>query len=740
MTRFRSRAIPCLLLGVASLVGCHAADRRGGEPAAPDTASPPVAREARADGLDVPLTLRPLAGAAIASCQDRGAVLVVADRYHARPADDLPQLALGVAALREQLVTSCAIPAANIVEKSGPAAIPQEIEGAIRRFGETATGAPALLVVFYAGHGAIDGDGQLQLFTHYTTRDGGGFRHTLARAQILRWLDAARVSAKARGVELQTVLIVDACRTATLSAPPRARLVRQETWELYSTGEGELAEAPRARATPFVEALCTSLAALAQRGEADLRAVFQECRRALAESGVDQRPQLVAPREDAGGPALVMPGRVRIGLRVVDALADTLVDVGDDGLRADGKPLPREGEFFVLQTSAGRNVQVTVQAPGYRPFDRSLPVHAHDNGSAFAVPIAPLVTRVRGRVSPPVTVAVAAELDDERAVPRDGYHRMLFHTAVNDPEFELLLPPAAEGSRARIVVKQYGRELAAVPVDLAASQPDPRLPGVRVLDVGSIDLPGADVSALPAGPDPDAVARLAAAAFAQDDLGGIRLPPQFAEPILVPPTFSDSAQRIIWDEALTAYQDGNLELARVHLQSLANSLRGTPDLTVGNLLGHVELRLATRAASDADVAARIAAVQQSDGLLAMSLRVVLAARKLRQANQLVEKGDRGGAVAALREAVMLEPDDDTPYASEARRRLRELRWSIAATLYRKLGEDEARLVAEELRADDPETWNDPDWHRIEQPLLIGPIVQLLREGLERGLANDDWSV
>src|SRR5690606_20381670 len=227
-------------------------------------------------------------------------------------------------------------------------------------------------------------------------------------------------------------------------------------------------------------------------------------------------------------------------------------------------------------------------------------------------------------------------------------------------------------------------------------------------DVGSIDLPGADVSALPAGPDPDAVARLAAAAFAQDDLGGIRLPPQFAEPILVPPTFSDSAQRIIWDEALTAYQDGNLELARVHLQSLANSLRGTPDLTVGNLLGHVELRLATRAASDADVAARIAAVQQSDGLLAMSLRVVLAARKLRQANQLVEKGDRGGAVAALREAVMLEPDDDTPYASEARRRLRELRWSIAATLYRKLGEDEARLVAEELRADDPETWNYPD--------------------------------
>src|SRR5262249_52978979 len=159
--------------------------------------------------------------------------------------------------------------------------------------------------------------------THYTDRDGSAFTYTLPRAELLRWLAAARARAKARGVDLDTVLVVDACRAPTLSAPPRAKLVHEETWELYSTSDGELADGPGASSTPFVTALCASLDALGSGGETDVRATFAEVKRRLAEVG-SQRPQLVAPG-DGPGPKLVAPGRVRIGLRVVDALNDTLV-------------------------------------------------------------------------------------------------------------------------------------------------------------------------------------------------------------------------------------------------------------------------------------------------------------------------------------------------------------------------------------------------------------------------------
>lgn len=745
------RLSPFLLLMVTVvLAGCKSAARRRAERAnlaTPETTaqgrpsvSPVFVSTPDATSADYPLTLRPLDGAAVNAARDRGAILIAADRYRELPTYDLPQLQPGVSKLRTALVDTCGIPAAAVVEVSGANTIPQEIEGAINTFGEQVSGKTALLVVFYTGHGLIDLEGQLQLFTHYTARSDESFRNTIARTELIRWLGSARSAAKTRGVELDVVLVVDACRTPTLSGRPRAKLIKEETWEVYSTTEGELADAPRERTTPFVGALCNSLAALAGRGEADLRMTFGELRRRLQDEGSKQTPQLVVPN-DSGGPMIVLPGRARIGLRVVDVLGDTLIEVGADGVKADGKALPREGEFFVLETGVDRTVQLQVSAPGYLSFARSVSIARQDNGKAFAVPLRPEFTRVRGRVSPAVAVEVIAQCDDEQATPRVGYHKTRDYTALNDPEFELLLPSAAPTAKTQVLVKQYERELARVEVDFATSQPDLQLEGVRVVDLGAITLTDADTAALPAGPDIGAVSRMAAAAFAQDQFGGIRPPSQFTEPNLLQPSFADNFQKIRWEEALTAFQAGDLVLTRTHLLSLDKSMSGPQNESVANLLGHVEVRLASAAKTDDEIATQVAATRPADGPLAMGLRAILAARKLRRASELAANGELD-AIGQLREAAMLEPDTGTPYATDTRKRIREFRWSIGSALLEKLNQGNRHQdivkAMQQLRADDPEAWNDPDWNQLEQRWSVTPLSQYLREGLDRGLATGDW--
>lgn len=750
MTRPSFAAVLVLLLSALLASGCksNAGRRKAERIEAPPAAllgqnapgqAPSLLSTPDLTSADYPLTLRPLE-AGVRGARDRGAVLITADSYRELPAYDLPQLQPGVRRLRDSLVETCAIPAVAIRETTGAAVIPQEIEGAINAFAEEASGKSALLLVFYTGHGLIDLDGQLQLFTHYTDRAGDTFRNTIARTDLMRWLQAARARAKARGVALDVVLMVDACRAPTLSAPPRAKLVKEEAWEVYSTSDGELADAPRTRSTPFVAALCDGLAALAQRGEADLRTTFGELKRRLLEADGKQTPQLVGP-DESGGPKLVMPGRVRIGLRVVDVLGDTLIYVGDDDVKADGKPLPREGEFFVLENVVDRSVQLQVTAAGYLPFSRSVAVGQAENGKAFAVPMRPEFIRIRGRVSPAVAVEVLAQCDDTRVVPRPGYHKTHDYTAVNDPEFELLLPVPGPAAKTRLLVKQYDRELASVELDLTIAEPDPRVEGVRTIDVGTMTLAQADTSALPSGPDLEAVSRMAASAFAQDQFGGIKPPSQFAAPSLQQPAFTDNFQKIRWEEALTAFQAGDLRLARSHLQSLQKGMRGPDNESVTNLLGHIEVRLATEAKTDDEIGAQLAAAKPSDGALAMGLRALLAARKLRRASELAAKGDLD-TIGQLREAAMLEPDSDTPYASETRRRIRELRWSTGSALLEKLNQanrhNDIVKAMQQLRADDPEAWNDPDWSQLEQRWSVTPLVQYLREGLDRGLATGDW--
>jgi len=699
----------------------------------------PLLQGRDANTLDFPLTLRPLEGT-VRGTLDRGAVLITADQYKELPTYDLPQLEPGVRRLRDALVETCAVPAAAIAERSGKAAISQEIEGAINRFADEAGGKTALLLVFYTGHGVIDADGQLQLFTYYTDRSGDAFRETIARSELVRWLNRARGRARTRGTELDVVLVVDACRAPTLSARPRAKLVQEETWEVYSTSEGELADAPRKGATPFVEAMCDGLAALAERGEGDVRAVFDVVRRRLEDRDAKQTPQLVAPAE-SGGPEIVMPGRVRIGLRVVDGLGDTPVYVDEDSVKADGKPLAREGDFFVLDTTIDRTLQLQAAAAGYLPFSRSIAIGRQDNGKTFALPLRPEFTRVRGRVTPAVAVEVAFQCDDDRLVPRTNYHRVVDYTGVNDPEFELLLPTPNATAKSRLIVKQYDRELATVDLDFAAATPDGTTDGVRIIDAGSVALTGADVSALPSASDLDAIPRQATSVFANDAFGGIKPPAQFIELNLQQPAFSDTFQKIRWEEALAAYRADDLRLARTHLQSLVQSMRGTTAPSIANLLGHIEVRLAMEAKTDADVEEQIRAARDGDPALVMALRALLAARKLRQATELAAAGNLD-AIFRLREAAAGEPEPGTPYATETRLRIRELRWSIGAALLQQLdrsGRQQDILRAmQQLRADEPEDWNDPDWNRLEQRWAMTPLVQCLREGLDRGLAHGDW--
>jgi hypothetical protein len=274
--------------------------RRARAPIGPDVAArprePPVPEPVAEPIPDWPLKWS--AGTKVES-GDRFAVLVTADRYKSYPSWEIPSCRRNGEEIKAALKSHCGIPEGGVDWLRGENANAVAVQAAIRDVGRRATGKRALLVIYYAGHGWVDGDRQPCLFTHYTTESpSGGFEQVVRRSELLEWLGAAVRQSESRGCDLEAVLVVDACRVGSAAPPQVARLVKSDLWEVYGTREGRFAQVGSGdEPFPFTRGLVSSIQALARLGkEVDLARVFQEARnRTLQATNRRQDPELLAP-------------------------------------------------------------------------------------------------------------------------------------------------------------------------------------------------------------------------------------------------------------------------------------------------------------------------------------------------------------------------------------------------------------------------------------------------------------
>jgi len=397
----------------------------------------------------------------------RAAVIVTADRYQT-PAFDAPSVQPSGEVLRRALAEHAGFARAAIVDLAGEqvheAAVQAAIERAARRVGDGQTIKRGTLLVVWVGHGFTQGSEQ-QLFGYYTQQTPGGFAPAVAQRQLAAWLDAAHESARARGVDLTTVLVVDACSPNLLAPPKDAVAVRAKAWQVFSAKSGRFALAGAGAApSVFSQAFADAVDMRAkQSGTADLEDVFRQAKELTEQRSKGmQVPELLAPLDLAlakAPPAMVVPRRVGFTVRLVDALAGARVERAR--VRLDDAAHETGDSRLALAAAPGSH-QLEVHASGY--LTRAVPLVLGDEQAdrELTVPLLPDVTVLRVRVSPPRVVEVRAQAPGARA----GYHVL---SGVTDVKGEVELRVPAGGSNLGLQVLRAGRELQTASVEPKAT-------------------------------------------------------------------------------------------------------------------------------------------------------------------------------------------------------------------------------------------------------------------------------
>jgi len=473
----------------------------------------------------------------------RSAVVVAADVNDRHEAWALPSARTSAEALRAQLADCAGIAPARIALLCGRDVHPDAVRSAIAAAGERAGGADgALLYVHWLGHGWVE-DGELQLFGFYTDEAGAGFAPAVTRRQLVSWLGEAETKARVRGVELQTVLVVDACRVARGAPPPKAKLLQSHVFELYGGKDGEMVAAGGGgEGFAFTGALGAAMAALASSGEAGLDVVFREARdRTLRATTQRQEPVMTAP--PGRTPTLVAPARVTFAVRTVDALSGARVEAAR--LRCDDRVSAITDAAAVLTATPGPH-QLTVHAEGYLSRTEALVLDRGHDDAELTLSLLPALTIVRGRLVPPAVLGVRAH---GVASPRRDYH---VHEAVSAPDgrFELRLGPGA-GATLEVVAKG----------EVLQAQPLPPPTSVAAGAGGGCD----------AVPVIEVVVPLGAAALAASGQGAAAsgLGGAAAGAPAALPSLDDPLDRSDWERARAAIAADRFELAR-------DDLRGIP--------------------------------------------------------------------------------------------------------------------------------------------------------------------
>jgi hypothetical protein len=450
--------------------------------------------------VDLEPRLKPL----VTATTERAALLVSANRY-ATPSWDLAHASRNLSTAQQALAAGADIPLRFQQVVQGEQVIAARIEKALSEAAKPLRGTRALLVVYWTGHGFVDGSGEVGFLTNLSDSVDGGFTNTVSRQQIAQWSERVRTDARARGTEIQVVLVADACRTKTMAPPPAAVLRPSNDWALFGTGKGQFAEAPDAgQAAPFTAAFAEALTKSSGLGsEVPLSQVFATTKAATEERtrGV-QVPELLSPASANAEPTLARPPRVRLWVRPVDALARTVITKAT--VMVDAKDaLPMSDEAPLVLVPGQR--QLRLAAEGYITTDVTVSARLDDTGSVLEIPLHPQVKVITGRCfSARVPVAVLG-------LP-DGLREGLHTSSVNSDatgRFTLVVPPAAKGLRVRlfdreIVVPDDAESWAMRPLgDTTLSVPTCSLGDVRPLATApTVPAPAIAVTPKPSTPAP----------------------------------------------------------------------------------------------------------------------------------------------------------------------------------------------------------------------------------------------
>ncbi len=485
--------------------------------------------------------------ATVVGAATRGAVIVTADEYRADPTWNLPSARRSGELLRDALVKHGGVARDSVVMLSGERVHAGAVEDAIAtlaaRIGAAESAArPAMLIVAWVGHGWTEQKEQ-RLLGYYSQRAGERFQPAIGQAQLLAWLRQAQQAASKRGVDLSTMLLVDACRPNVGAPPGDAVGVRDDAWQLFGAKLGRLVAAGSggelfAFSGAFIEALQMRAQ---QAATSTLVEVFKQARDlTLRGTRNVQEPELLEPEKAerrAALPNLVVPRRVGFRVRLLDALTGGRIEGGrvvlDDTEHAITDAQAR------LAGAPGSH-QLEIRADGYLTRTEALALGDAEADRELVVPLLPEVTVVRGRLTPPRMVHVRATVTGAR-----GEYHVLEARSDRDGAFLLRVPSLRE-LKVQVVHASRVVQTATPTLTPAAWLRDRagRYSGIPVADL-VIALDKAALDAL--GADPTAAALTDEAAPRTE------------------PTLSDRFDQSEWATARQRIAEGKWELARVAL-------------------------------------------------------------------------------------------------------------------------------------------------------------------------------
>jgi formylglycine-generating enzyme required for sulfatase activity len=408
-----------------------------------------------------PAQVKPLAGGASAT---RAAVLVAADTYANLPPQDrnMPTAGTTITRLREGLLQHGGFASAAVASLSGKDVtaqlVKQSILEAARKLQPSEDG---LLLVGWAGHGWVHfvekggvKTAEQYLLSYVSQEQGNLFTDGIMLGDLVAWLSEARAEASRRGVALKPVVVVDACRVSRGPPPAKVKPVPLAAWQVFGASEGQMVQAGQgSEPFLFLGTLLEQLASFGKLGKAaTLDAVFAPAQ-LLTEKRSKQTPQLLPPSDaalsKAGAPALVVPRRVSLQVRCVDALTGTPLGRATIRVNDDQEAVAEAGELRRLL--APSRVVLATRAEGYLGRTDEVDLESAELGAEVTLPLLPYVAVVRGRLVP----AATAKLQAAGGTAREGFHQVEFTTG-RDGSFELRVP-ALLGGEVRVV--QQGRVL-----------------------------------------------------------------------------------------------------------------------------------------------------------------------------------------------------------------------------------------------------------------------------------------
>lgn len=661
--------------------------------------------------------------------EDRFAVLVAADKYRQK-SWDIPFASRNLDLMAKQLNHFGGVPEKSTFKLSGDSvnksAIYADILNAVQRSGQ----GKALLIFYFTGHGYVDSSGSPYYFTHFTREVNGGYTDVVSQVDLAQWMAKARTIAKNKGCQLEIVTIFDACRTATLAPPPKAVLSGAQNWELFSTQPGRFAQAPSENnASPFTRALSESLQSLSGLNKsASISAVFAETkRRVKALTNGAQVPEL-RKGTISEEPNLVLPNRINFGIRVVDAAQGTTLKRAS--ITFGTSQAIQNGEAVKVQTTAGKH-WLYVKAPGYLARRQEVAVNLAQNSKTLLVSLPPNVVVVRGQLNPPSSVE--AKVQNISLPTRDGYHFMRAISAENGA-FELRIPGLVSG--AELILVQGTKEIKRIQLPTTSTyfghDPQNIYQRISIVDYGQLSI-GSQTKTTNSE-----------VLKAEKELSQLRgrlllpLPSTVARPKTAKSPYSDAVNTATFNEALKWISKKNFDVARNRLNIL---VRQGNNATVNQWLTWLEVEQAIVENNPEKTLSRIKSLPQTLPAALLGLRVVAASQLLKSAIAGAGKGDIA-AVAQLVKIEALTPSGTGAYTTLIYNKARSIELGIAATLARRLSENQR--------------WNDmfslfnsleksriasqASWIKIGQEVLPQALEGLLQIGRKIGETGGDWSL